>query len=885
MARKKYEPTKRQVNVDTRIQSATLDYSGLAESSQAVSKAVQELTQLGAEYSYGKFKTEAAKKAQRRAVDNDPYIEYYNTKDKMGLEDRLTNELVLTEIGNDYIEDVSILTKEVEIDSLAKAIPGAQFDALLDRKVLDLYQQFRKDKLDSPQLELEARKSIDPYIKRIKIAYREKLLSSLKSKTGTAHKNRGTALAKFAGDLSYSEDGPQAIKQWQDWLEANPGSAEKHALDFLNTYESARFDALITASKSDDLKYNTTAELQHKYNMIKNFPVDTEMANSELYLNKEKVLKQILTQAGVTPEASTEHAEERINMTHEVWVEKHKNDLTPELSAIYNLIDSNIQYLNTGNYRQFIKLHNKTLYPFDVTVREEDGTIPDAGPVELDVPFWRAASQDSLEAYTLKRMEQYKEEPAKFVEALMNKKNAIFDADGRKIQDTANFRKSLDLPIIDATEIEPFLTKVNTLQNRDEAKGLVENFFNQFTLKELESLSYNMLTKLGDDEKQFTTYLNAALVDKLNNNKDKVLDKTFLGYEKIKNAAARPEAAGEEDNHTALQKKIRVYTDGNLTEEMMVGGARPKTVATIENDMIAYIYGNQQIAYGSNSAHDSEVIENAFKAVTGYKEINNEQVHAYGTLGDNESVVHLNYRDREKEFSDMPVSYDTMNDLIDIIDTQLLNDYMYIKDPETKQIIKWGEGYTVRIHPLMGRVFYDDYGDKITPTKEQLEFTGDHLREMSFKNSKTNSNYYTIKDVDNTMIVNYKGRPVELMIDLKKASYDFKKYIEPNLRYVSGANISDDYLVEKGYVNIGPGTIKDATYTRRFLTSPPREGDILMAPDGTKIKYSKLSKTTGMVKNLLEVRDRAITLEKIPGTSFGAMEYGTEFQDFFGENE
>ena len=40
-----------------------------------------------------------------------------------------------------------------------------------------------------------------------------------------------------------------------------------------------------------------------------------------------------------------------------------------------------------------------------------------------------------------------------------------------------------------------------------------------------------------------------------------------------------------------------------------------------------------------------------------------------------------------------------------------------------------------------------------------------------------------------------------------------------------------------------------------------------------------------MVKNMVEIRDRAITLETKAGTSFGAMEYGAEFQDFFGENE
>ena len=133
------------------------------------------------------------------------------------------------------------------------------------------------------------------------------------------------------------------------------------------------------------------------------------------------------------------------------------------------------------------------------------------------------------------------------------------------------------------------------------------------------------------------------------------------------------------------------------------------------------------------------------------------------------------------------------------------------------------------------------------------------------------------------MTVNYKGRPVELMLDLKKASYDFKKYIEPNLQYVSGVNISDDYLVEKGYVNLGPGDIKSATYTRRFLTRYPREGDILMAPDGTRIKYS--ASPTGMVKNLKDVRNRAMELETFGDTSFGPMQIGTEFQDFFGENE
>jgi hypothetical protein len=56
-----------------------------------------------------------------------------------------------------------------------------------------------------------------------------------------------------------------------------------------------------------------------------------------------------------------------------------------------------------------------------------------------------------------------------------------------------------------------------------------------------------------------------------------------------------------------------------------------------------------------------------------------------------------------------------------------------------------------------------------------------------------------------------------------------------------------------------------------------------MAPDGTRIKYS--ATPTGMVKNLKDVRDRAIDLETLGDTSFGPMRIGTEFQDFFGENE
>ncbi len=883
MARKKYEPTKRQVNVETNVTGAALDYSPLSKSGLAQEQALQTLLNAGTKFAYGKFKEEALKKAQRRAVDNDPYVEYYETKDKKGLEDRITNELVLTNIGNDYIEDVSVQSKELEIDSLARLVPGAQFDALLDSQVENIYKKFRLEKLDSPQLELEARKTLDPYVKRMKIAYRDKILAKLKAKKNKADKKRGTDLAKYAGLNVYNSDGPQAIQNWQDWMAANPASAEKYSIDFLNSYESARFDALVTQTQSDDLKYNTIAELQYKYNMIENFPVPVDMANSELYQNKFKIKQAILNQAGVTREASEKHATERLDMTHEVFVEKHEEDLTPELSAMYNLIDSNIQNLNLGNYKQFIRLHNKIQYPFDVTVREEDGRDSAGAPVDLDVPFWRSASQDSLEAYTLKRMEQFEKSPSKFVEALTNQENTIFDADGRKVQDTANFRKSLDLPIIDATEIEPFLTQVNTLQNRDEAKGLVENFFNEFTLEELSNLGYPMLEKLGDNKPQFVTYLNAAIQDKLNNSNDKVLAKVFLGYEQIKTAATRPKAENESANDTKLQNTIRNYTANNLTEEMMLGGIKPDTVATIENDMRAYIYGNQQIAYGSETAYDDDIVENAFRAVTGYKESNNQQIHGYGKIGSRESVVHLRSTDREDEFSDVTVGYDSLNDTIDIIDTALLNDYMYIKDPETKQIIKWEEGYQVAIQPLMGRVFYDDYTNTLDPQKDKIEFTGDHLRELSFKNSKSNSDYFTVKDVDNVMTVNYKGRPVELMLDLKKASYDFKKYIEPNLQYVSGVNISDDYLVEKGYVNLGPGDIKSATYTRRFLTRYPREGDILMAPDGTRIKYS--ASPTGMVKNLKDVRNRAMELETFGDTSFAPMRIGTEFQDFFGENE
>jgi len=886
--RKKYEKTKTQVNVDTRIQSATLDYSGLMKASQIQSEGVQKLTQFGAEIAYDKLKTDAAKKAQRRAVDNDPYAEYYNTKDSQGLEDRLTNELVLTEIGNDYIEDVSVLSKELELDSLGKLIPGNQFDALLDRKVLDLYQQFRVDRLDSPLLELEARKTLDPYIKRMKIGYREKLLSQLKTKNGTASKTRGMNLAKYWGLNVFTEDGPAAKQNYDDWVAANPLAAQQHSIDLGNAFKSARFDALVTVSKADDTTHNTITDLQMKLNIINTYKVDVDDANDELYLHKEKIKNGILTQAGVTTEATTEDAKKRLEVSHKVWVEENRETRTPELAAMYMLIDANISNLNKNNYKEFIAMHNKTLYPLEITVREPDGSL-NTGPVELneeDTLFWRAASQSSLEAYTEKRMEQYETSPTKFVEALLNLEGNILDANGDRVNEIADRRNTLGVPIIDITEIGGFLNKVNSLQSREEAKLYVTNFFDQFTLPELSSLAYPMLTKLGDNKTQFITYLNAAIQDKINNKKDRVLDKVFLGNEQINNAAARPKAKEEKTNDDTLQDNIREYTRTHLTEEMIKSGIKADITATIENDMRAYIYGNQEIAYGSEAAaEDGEIIENAFRAVTGYQEENNQQVNGYGAIGDNDSVVHLRGAYREKEFSDVTVGYDTLNDTIDTMDTSFLNAYMYIKDPETGEMVKWEEGYKTFIHPFTGRVTLDAYNTQTEPEKDRIDFTAKLMRNLSFKNSKANPDFYTIKDEDNVTIVMYKGRPVELMIDLKKAAYDFQKYVQPNLQYVGGETIDDDVLIDQGWVNMGPGDIGSATYTRRFLLRSPREGDILVSPTGLRLKYSKLHQTTGMVKNMVEIRDRAITLETKAGTSFGAMEYGAEFQDFFGENE
>ena len=95
MARKKYEKTKAQVNVNTQIQSFQKSYAPLVQTSKIRTESLQQLMDIGKKISYDKFTKDAVKKAQRRAVDNDPYLEYQNTKDSMGLEDRLTNEQVL----------------------------------------------------------------------------------------------------------------------------------------------------------------------------------------------------------------------------------------------------------------------------------------------------------------------------------------------------------------------------------------------------------------------------------------------------------------------------------------------------------------------------------------------------------------------------------------------------------------------------------------------------------------------------------------------------------------------------------------------------------------------------------------------------------------------
>ena len=601
-----------------------------------------------------------------------------------------------------------------------------------------------------------------------------------------------------------------------------------------------------------------------------------------MYREKQEILNNIKKSAGTVPEAAVEHAEARFNMNHGDFLEENRDKLAPELMAMYHLIDSNIQHLNENNYIDFIRMHNKVIYPMNVTIREPDGTI--SPMVDIDVPFFKNASQESLQKYAETRMEQYKKDPTKFMEAIAGIKSNVLDANNNKIPEIANRRFEMGVPVIGPDEITPFLNDINTLQSRDEALFKTLNFFEQFNLNELQGLSYSMLTKLPEPQKvQFFKYLNATIQDKIQNNEFDVLRTTFLGEEKIKNYEQGLKKENATANDNTLQNEIVEYVEENVTSEMSKSGIKPLTTKNIQTAMRAYIYGNQDIAFGDDISNREELIVQAFRAVTGYKEdaLGNEQVNGYGSIGDYDSIIHVREEDRKFQFSGIPVGIDSMNDTFDIMDTAFMNDYLYYINPKTGAITKLEGGVSTIYAPLPVAATYSDYLTRIEPEKQkEIVWTSDMARNGHMKNSKAYSDFYSFKDNQSVLQIDIEGVPVEVMFDMKAATYDFKKYVEPNLPKFLAAIENQDY-VEKGYINIGPGDIGSATYTRRFLTRKPREGDILIAPNGTRIKYTE--KFTPNMKTMIEIRDRAKELETKAGTSMGPFRVGTTVSNFFPE--
>ena len=905
MARKKYEKTKAQVNVNTQIQSFQKSYAPLVQTSKIRTESLQQLMDIGKKISYDKFTKDAVKKAQRRAVDNDPYLEYQNTKDSMGLEDRLTNEQVLLQIGNDYITDLEIQTKALETDSLNNEIPSAEFNALVDRKVLDIYQKFRKERIDSPLLELEARKTIDPYIRRMKVNYESNLLTIKSNNVLQGSIKQGKNLMKFYGASfdGTNEEIETARTGVMEWLKQNPELAKKHTIELSNIYDLAQFESMTRLYKlnKEDLKNNSLITLQIKYNLVKNVLIDPELANHELRIKKTMLLKAIEEAAGIDAKVLDKAADNRINFTRKEFYHDNKDSMLPETMNMMDLIDALIMSgeITKANYIDTISAHNKTVYPIDISVKEADGGLT-VGPME-NIPYFRETSQSSLEAYALKRIKQYDTNPVEFTESLYDDKNNIIHATEDEKKEIAYKRKTRGLAVISAAEVTDLMNTLKLAKPKEKIET-INKFFNAFSYEDLETLGSNMLVNMkDDDQKNFFHYLAGAMQEKLTG--EPLTRRMVVGRETINNwekAEVKDKTRTEID--ALLKTVISSWVDDNIPAGQVTNNIRPMTTQNIKDAIRTYLYGDTLTSYGDQrfdgwgffnigAGPVNDELQEAFDAVTG-KHINNEQVHGYFELGNNGSKVHINELDRKENWKGDIVSAENINDVYQRMDTSFMNTYMYIQDPHTGEMVKWEKGYSLVIHPLRGPSHASEYRTKIDkPTVKTIPFKATHARDMDIKNAKTNSNYYNIYDenLNNNMKVEYKGELVEVLLDLKQAAYDWKKYVEPNLGYVKGEFIDDDYLVEQNYINYGPGTISKSTSTKRYDIRYAKPGDIIQRtddfgfPEGPKLKFEDVSK--GLVRNQVEVRNRAKQLEAVGGTSFAPIEFGTKFQRLFEDDK
>ena len=189
MARKVFEKTQQPITVRTSVEPLRRSYETISQVAATENKSLQEFLRVGRDLSFGEFKKQAAINAQKRIVENDPYVEYYNTKGKKGLEDRLTNEGTLIEIEDDYLTKLEINTEKLYVESLAQELPSSEFNSALDITQENVYQEFRKTRLDSPQLELNARETINPYIRGLKRKYLKDLLAQKKTNLAKGQKS------------------------------------------------------------------------------------------------------------------------------------------------------------------------------------------------------------------------------------------------------------------------------------------------------------------------------------------------------------------------------------------------------------------------------------------------------------------------------------------------------------------------------------------------------------------------------------------------------------------------------------------------------------------------------------------------------------------------
>ena len=888
MAIKKYEGSINRISTQTNVQESPMNFRGLAEvNAQRTSQQIKSLNLIRS-FAADQFKKEAVKKAAERAAKNDPYAEYMRTKESMGLEDRLTFELNLSNIQDDYLFSVEEEIKDLEINGLLTGVSSDEFNQQVDISVRKNYQKLITRGIDSPQFELDTRKTIDPFVRRYKINYKDKLLSKTKKDRSKSIKKLLKRYAKYAGVTHYNsalgrntDDTEQAANNYEELKLLYPDVYAANKVELENARRLEMGESLVkyvNNFEAGDLDVQTAQTL---HNVLSNeFELNAEDTESELYRKVNQAKERLKKITGVSITDSQKDAETFINLSFSEALDELNTDRTKDALSIQSLIAKGIISgdINDDNYQDKIKnLKNIAFPPGDISIKEKNGTIS-MGPMLLET--FEIGAQQSFEKFYTTYRDEYNKDPTKAVENIFNIKRTAVDSNGLVNIDTVKERIGANLSPFTNDEMDAYYNRSISITKPNEAFQYETNFWSNFTLQDLESIPMSMLENIEDvTQRNFVLQnINSQMQQRkfilngeasfANNGVKHVYQGSYI-LSNIEPNSADKTSADE------IFNKVIEFTDERVTHNMLFSkGIDAQSVKKTLNDSIySYLIGKNGL-----SETNDDAIEEAYVFASGALfNPEGEQTSGYVEIemegaGKNSNIIHINaFHTTRSAFDDNNRYQPTIDDItegMDYMDLSVLKASTYMK-MEDGSLQKFDGNWEMPLMIFHDRVTLKDFNEQATKDVETLKFDVGMLKENF--NAENDFNYpsmftFNSQDVygNKTVIRLLDGNGVErdIVIDLNEIGYNYKIHLEPHKEITEGniAYQQAENLYNQGFVNIGDGTIPVATATKRV--SKPRPGDIFINTNtGEKIIFNK---TNAAFDNKNQIIERSKLIGKSP---------------------